>query len=311
MDKTNSHLLRLFGMPVFSNLDDLSELMSVDRGVLSFLVSCPQKNYKVFSIPKRTGGSRQIEAPSKRLKAIQAWILANILSPLAVQEQATAYRPGYSIRNNTSPHQDDNYFLLLDIKDFFPSIRYQRIYGIFRTIGYSEAAAYILTRLVCYDGRLPQGGVTSPTISNNICSRLDRRINGYAAKRKLNYTRYADDLALSGNEPESLRRAFIFATRVLAEEGFEVNKKKTRFLGPGDRCIITGLVLDEERRIFSVGRQKRRRMRSIIFHALHGRYKDEQYNTIMQIHGWLSFLKDIDRNAFETMQRYIKDKGNA
>ena len=86
----------------------------------------------------------------------------------------------------------------VDLKDFFPTLDYRRVKGLFESLGYAEAVAIPLALLatephvdeIMLDGRrhfvadgprlLPQGAPTSPAITNLICRKLDRRLSGLA-----------------------------------------------------------------------------------------------------------------------------------
>ena len=147
----------------------------------------------------------------------------------------------------------------MDLQDFFPSIGAARIRALFRTVGYPEAVANLLTGICTHSTpralggalytrpHLPQGAPTSPALANLCMYRADCRLTGLAAGAGAHYTRYADDLAFSGDahfeqgaEPFSLR-----AAAILLEEGFEVHHRKTRIMRQGVRQYLAGLVTNQ------------------------------------------------------------------
>lgn len=302
--KSNSELLQLMNLPVFSDEMELAFLMHVDLGLIKKLNRFSSKFYKRYNIKKSNNKYREIRQPSKDLKAIQAWILRNILDKLKPTPFATAYIRNKNILGNVEPHSNNRYFILLDLEDFFPSILIGRVKKIFSLIGYSKEAAYTLAMLTTCDGSLPQGAVTSPSLSNLIASKLDRRIAGYTSRRNIIYTRYSDDIALSSNNPVVLSQALKVILDIIKTEHFEINMDKLRVLGPRRRCSITGLVKNNSDSKFGVGRKKKKRMRAIMHSFLFNLKKDDKYNSKESIIGWLNYLKNVDIESFNQMDRY-------
>ena len=172
-----------------------------------------------------------------------------------------------------------------DLSDFFPSITFPRVRGVFRQLGYSPAVATVLAllctesprRTVTYAGRpfhvatgprdLPQGACTSPALSNLAARRFDSRLAGIAAKLGWTYTRYADDLTFSATGDQAEGKVGYLLARVrhiAADEGFAVNEKKTRVLRPGAAQTVTGIVVNER---LGVPRDTVRRLRAILHRA--------------------------------------------
>lgn len=203
------------------------------------------------------GGFREIRQPRKDLKAIQAWILRNILDKLAPSPYATAYIKNKNISGNISPHVHNRYFICLDMDDFFPSISIRRVEKVYSLIGYSKKSAYVLARLCTCSNSLPQGAVTSPALSNLIAAKFDRRIAGYTSRRNITYTRYADDITLSSNNPVILCKSLPRIIKIIKSEHFEPNMNKLRVLGPKKRCLITGLVKNSSESKFGIGKRRR------------------------------------------------------
>ncbi len=296
--------LRLLGLPVFTNVDELASLIHINPARLTILSEYTNRFYRTYRIPKRTGGWRQISQPSRELKGIQAWILRNILEKLNPSPHATAYLPGKRLSDNVSPHRGNRYFLSIDLEDFFPSIPYLRIQRLFQLVGYEQRAAVLLTGLCTFFYSLPQGGVTSPALSNLIATQMDRRLSGLISRRNIVFTRYADDMTFSTNNRIALIRALPSINRIVESEGFKINDLKTRFLGPRTQCRITGLVKDAAEPRFGIGRKKKIKMRAIMHNLITGKRKDPNYPTEQAIRGWLNFLKGIDEKSYDQMTRY-------
>lgn len=229
----------LSNCPVILSLKHLAVLLDVDYTILLAMINHSSSFYYEFSIPKRSGGERKISAPYPVMLMAQRWVNDNILSKVSIHSSATGFVRNASIKDNAIPHLGHDYILKADIKDFFPSIAINRIRLIFKRLGYSRKISFALASLCCLDGVLPQGAATSPIISNIIFKRLDSRMSGLASKFGLIYTRYADDLAFSG---ESLYPKFIeYVSDIVRAEGFELNAKKTKLMSPKHQQIITGI----------------------------------------------------------------------
>ncbi len=244
--------------------------------------------YKVFRVPKSSGiGVRTIAAPCREFKGIQRWVIRYVLDHVSLHENAMAYRSGLSIYDNAQQHIQQEFVLNLDIRNFFPSITDQRIYGMFLSLDYSQSVSWLLTRLVTYRGRLPQGAPSSPMISNIICRRLDMRITAYADLYEWRYTRYCDDITISG--AGSLGWAIKFVSTMISDEGFEVNRQKVRVARRGKSQRVTGLVVNDD---VKVPRVRRRQIRSLFYHA--SQSPNEYLGRYSEMCGLYSFLKMID-----------------
>ena len=213
--------LEAAGLPVYATPADLAQAMGLTIPRLRWLAfhadAAMVSHYIFFTIPKKSGGVRQLSAPHHDLAAAQQWILDNILRKVATHDAAHGFVSGRGTVSNAAPHVGRAIVLNTDLKDFFPTITFPRVRGIFRQLGYSPAAATILALLctecprrgVIFGGKpfhvatgpraLPQGACTSPALSNLAARRLDSRLAGIAWKLGWNYSRYADDLTCSAD----------------------------------------------------------------------------------------------------------------
>lgn len=303
----NSEHLRLIQAPVFRSADELSSLMHVSVETLVEVAYNSYSFYRRFEIPKRDGSYRQVFCPNQTVKAIQAWILRNILVHLSPSIHATAFRSGISIREHVRPHKANRYFLTIDIADFFPSITQHRVFSLFLDVGYQYQEATLLSLLCTCGGMLPQGGVTSPAISNLVTYRLDRRLSGYVSKKNIVYTRYADDMTFSSNNRSALNHSLQTLAFIVNDEGFALNARKTRFMGPSRQVVVTGLVKDSDAPKFGIGRKRVNWMRCVMFNlAVNRKSIDERYGSPESIDGWLSYLRSVDSASWAYLRRYWK-----
>jgi hypothetical protein len=257
-------------LPALDTPQQLAEALGVTvpqlRGMAYHRDAATSLHYSRFTIPKRDGTERPIWAPKKRLKAAQRWILHHVVERLPVHGAAQGFLVGRSTLTNAAVHANPKTILKMDVKDFFPTVTWRRVRGVFRRAGYRDGVSTLLA-LVCteaprevvqLDGKtyyvslgprcLPQGAPTSPAITNALCLRLDRRLAGLAAKLGWRYSRYADDLTFSlpASHTGKPRLGALLGcvARVVKAEGFEVKPEKTRVHRSGGRQAVTGLVVN-------------------------------------------------------------------
>lgn len=229
-------------LPVIFDTKHLSLLIGIDTSYLTKIVFSEDLFYTLTSIPKRSGGRRELDIPSVELKYIQRWILDNILYRIKTSRCAVGFCPEKSIIDNAKMHLHQHCLVNMDIEDFFPSISFERVFRLFSYYGYTREVSFILSKLCTYKGKLPQGSPASPYLSNIICLKLDARLNGLAKKYGAVYTRYADDLSFSGaNDISSIIHV---VSDVVEDEGFAINNKKTRIAYPYQRQEVTGLIVN-------------------------------------------------------------------
>jgi hypothetical protein len=272
-------------LPKLADAPALARALGISVAQLRFLAYDREVStvtqYRRFTIPKRTGGERLISAPRKNLKAVQHWILGQLLDKLPLSESAHGFRAGRSILSNALPHVGAAIVVNVDLRDFFPTVTYRRVKGLFRKLGYCEEVATLLgllctepqtveTRLdgVTYfvaqtERRLPQGAPTSPAITNVLCRKLDRRLGAFAQKHQLVYTRYADDLTISTRDRNADIGAILAVLHKVARaEGFTVHPDKVNVKRRGGRQEVTGVIVNERP---GVDRRTLRRFRALLF----------------------------------------------
>jgi len=232
-------------LPIIYDQIHLSLLTGYKLEYLIKVSNAPSHFYRTFQIPKKRNNEfRLIKEPLPNLKFIQRWILDNILNQLEPSPYTKAFRKGYSIKDNAKFHIGQKKLLSLDIKSYFDSINYKMVYTFFRSLKYSKSVAVMLSNICTLNDSLPQGAPTSPMLANLITKRLDKRLAGYANKNNLRYTRYADDITISGdfNEGPVIR----VVKSILNTEGFKINDNKTRIRKRNQQQEVTGIVVNEK-----------------------------------------------------------------
>ncbi|WNG46034.1 RNA-directed DNA polymerase [Archangium minus] len=263
-------------LPVLRTRAEVAELVGVAEPELDALMrpgSESGSGYVEFEVPKRSGGVRRIAAPRQKLKEVQRVLLDKVLARMTPHPAAHGFIEGRSTVSNAEPHVGATAVVRVDIEDFFPTVHYRRVKGLFLAHGYGEEVSGVLAGLtthraklpdgtVVWPGVLPQGAPTSPAIANLICRRMDARLTALARKFGATYTRYADDLSFSFREPpERLGRFFWWLNAILQQEGFAENSGKRRVMRQGTRQRVTGLTVNQK---VSVPREERRRFKAIL-----------------------------------------------
>ena len=242
-------------------------LLGVEVNRLEEILNNVSGLYQEFWMRKRSGGYRMISAPDKDLQAIQSTIYSRILSSVTiVHPAAVGFRCGRSVVDNAAPHLGKRYVLKMDIHDFFGSIRSPRVRQTFKKIGYPENVSKVLGALCCLHRHLPQGAPTSPALSNIVGYEMDRKLAALAAEYGLTYTRYADDLTFSGDVfPKE--QIIPQVKRIIRDEKFEPNHKKTHFMNQSSRKIITGVSVASGVKL-TIPKSKKREIRKNVYFIL-------------------------------------------
>ena len=242
-------------------------LLGVEVNRLEEILNNVSGHYQEFWMRKRSGGYRMISAPDKDLQAIQSTIYSRILSSVTiVHPAAVGFRCGRSVVDNAAPHLGKRYVLKMDIHDFFGSIRSPRVRQTFKKIGYPENVSKVLGALCCLHRHLPQGAPTSPALSNIVGYEMDRKLAALAAEYGGTYTRYADDLTFSGDVfPKE--QIIPQVKRIIRDEKFEPNHKKTHFMNQSSRKIITGVSVASGVKL-TIPKSKKREIRKNVYFIL-------------------------------------------
>jgi RNA-directed DNA polymerase len=269
-----------WGVPILHTVSELAEFLEVplhdfqwfaDRRGMQLRETKEQfHNYTYRWIPKRDGSFRLLEQPKPRLKHLQRAILQQIVGMIPLHEAAHGFVPGRSVISAAIPHASQRVVLRFDIQNFFGSVGAGRVFGIFRTCGYPEAVAHALTGIVTNrvphhviaqrrkrsetsgpslrTPHLPQGAPTSPALANLAAIGIDRRMLGLANKYHAAYTRYADDLFISGGQQLLARSKALCALSesLVSDEGFRIHPGKTLLMTNAGQQHMLGLVVNEQ-----------------------------------------------------------------
>ncbi len=337
-NEADAEKLERYGLPAFADVAALAQAMNISVGELRFLsfhrAVSKISHYRRFYIRKKSGGKRLISAPMPRLKQAQHWVLQHILNPVKLHPAAHGFVSQRSIMSNATPHLQAELVINADLKDFFPTIGYRRVKGIFRTLGYAEKIATILallctepdTEQVTLDERtyyvakgervLPQGAPTSPALTNILCRKLDARLLGLAQKYGFMYTRYADDMTFSasGEARQNVTKLLANVRRVIKDEGLVLHPDKLRIMRKGVRREVTGLVVNER---LNVNRKQIKKFKALLFQiekdGLEGKHWEGSNHLLSSIRGYAHYIHsvnpDVGTKLVQRTEAILKEHG--
>ena len=278
-------------LPVLDDVGALADFLRLDQGDLDWFADPRHlartaadsrlQHYRVSHRVAPSGAIRVLEAPKPRLKAIQRRLLHEVAALVPPHDAARGFRPDGSVRSYAAPHAGRPVVLRMDLEAFFASVTVSRVHGIWRTAGYPEPVAHTLAGLVTSvlplaqwravpspvdDGllnahwrlgrrlaipHLPQGAPTSPAMANLAAYRLDVRLTALARSWGGRYTRYADDLAFSGDRGwgRGTSRLVDAVEEIVRDEGFRLNARKTGVMPRAGRQRLAGLVVNERPKV--------------------------------------------------------------
>lgn len=237
--ETYKNGLNRFNLPIIYSFNHLSVLLNVDSLRLKLLLKEKYNHYQEQKIKKRDGSLRSLDCPSWEMKIYQKWVLNNILYSMEISKHAMGFTKGKSILHNAISHLQGEFIFNIDLEDFFPSIGIGRVRDIFYYYGYTEEVSDALAQLTTYKSKLPQGSPASPTISNLVCFKMDKRIGALCASYNYVYTRYADDISISGNKFNNNFCKMLY--EIVESENFKINHGKTSLRKGNQVKFVTGL----------------------------------------------------------------------
>lgn len=295
-------------IPIIYDQKHLSLLLGYSQEYLYKVSNSSGQFYREFEIPKKKKGEyRKILEPLPNLKKIQRWILDEILYNLEISEYTKAFRKGFSIKDNAKFHRKQKKVLTIDIRNYFGTIKFESVLQLFLSLGYSKSVSMMLSKICVVDGVLPQGAPTSPMLANIITKNIDLRIAAFSSKEKIRYTRYADDLTISGDFEEGY--VIKFVENVIVSEGFEINSSKTRVRLQHQRQEVTGIVVNEK---LQASRKYRRDFRQEMFYikkfGLENHIKKSNIpdgkNYLYKLIGKANFIRNINVNDIQSHNDY-------
>lgn len=307
-----SEPLLLLDLPVIYSIKHLSELVGYSQSYLTRSIISTSFFYRHFKIKKKNGKFRCISEPLPSLKEIQHFILKDILYTQKVSKYCKSYIPKKNIKEYLKFHVNEKEILTLDLKDFFPSIKFELVHNYFSQLGYSSDVSFYLSCITTYCDKqkkfdekeryLPQGAPTSPYLSNLILRDFDNYIGAYCSEVKIKYTRYADDLAFSGDKINK-KEIIDFVCEKLEKLGLNLNLEKINLMKHNRQQLISGVVVNDK---IQLPKQKRNEIRQIMYFIIkYGleshleKIKEKRDNYILHLLGRVQYGINLNPNDLE------------
>ncbi|WP_175497521.1 TIR domain-containing anti-phage reverse transcriptase [Roseivivax halotolerans] len=307
----------LFSLQTAHSVKDVAYALGLDPEKFFYVVQRADDGhyYDTFKIPKKSGGERDIAKPKKGLALAQARLVPILSFVYSPGECVKGFVKGSSFLDNAHYHHAQRWVLNIDLLDFFPSVTFARVRGLFMSslFSFNPRVATILARICTFQGGLPQGATTSPILANLIAKSLDKRLTGLARTHRLKYSRYSDDITLSCSKayvPKSIVSEIIEIDSawevqlgselkdIIRHSGFRVNDKKTRLMRRNNRQEVTGLVVNEKA---NIRRADIQRLRMKIYSTRkYGQAEasllwlgDSSKSISMHLVGWLAYIRQV------------------
>lgn len=334
--------LAILPVPEIPTVHDLARWLEVSDKELAWFAGINRRydhkqgsrlhHYHYEWKPRTHGHRRLLEKPKPRLKAMQRTILREILNRVPVHASAHGFHRRRSCRTSVMPHLGQDVLLRLDLENFFYSIGMARVQAVFSCLGYpsgvSKALAGLCThqtsahlsgksfqqlpwesRKLLGSRHLPQGAPTSPSLANLCAWHFDCRLHGLTQRLDLNYTRYADDLAISGtiNQHYLARIVQPLIGAIALEEGFRLNHRKTRIMTRAQRQSFCGITVNVrpnmERGEFDTLKAT---LFNCIIHGQASQNREKRHNFRQHLQGRVSYACFLNPKRGEKLQALME-----
>ena len=329
-------------MPAIHSLKHLSVLSGVEYALLRAIVERRAKPYREIVVPKSSGGHRILYAPQDELMALQRWVLHEVLLNVDDHPNNFAYKKKVTALECAEKHVGANWMVKADIHNYFPSVREESVFRVFEGLNYSRLVSFELARLCTWPigfarrqpnkrtaswspqlpyqplrgGRLPQGAPTSGALANAATVQLDQAIALFAEKQGLVYTRYSDDIVISGSDPfDRQRSAHLLRSlgRIVTASGYSLHEQKSRIVPPGARKVVLGMLIHDDR-VRALPERRRRvdayihgvRQYGLLSYSMRVGF-DSGPAFINHVDGWLSYLGHIEPDWVDQRRRSWDD----
>lgn len=323
-------------LPQLQNLSELASWLGLSAGQLANYaanwrtgdptIHSHFQHYHYHWRKKHGGQQRLIEAPKLRMAAVQRQIYLGILDAIPLHETCHGFRKRHSCQSYVAAHAGKSVVIHMDLKNFFSSIPLRRIHALFTTLGYRESVARQLAGLCCHQTpidildenlalswqqrkqfltpHIPQGSPSSPALANLAAYKLDLRLAALAKKLGGTYTRYADDLAFSGDSDfaNTARNIPQLVAHIALTEGFSVNHRKTRLMHQGVSQRLTGMTLNH---FPNYPRKDYDRLKAILYNCVkfgpqaQNRKKHPHFK--LHLHGKIAFVRSLNPNKADKL----------
>ncbi len=232
--------------PRVVTIQQLAALLKLPVNKLERLVVDAPSLYTSFDVPKPNGTKRTIRPPKPVLREVQRTLLDILQGCIRYPRWMMGSVPKRSIFEHAKPHVGRKMVATFDVKAFYPSTTPAMVRPVLERFGLGDAAAEAVLQLVTKDDQLPQGGPTSGFLANLALEPADRRIDALCRKHNLAFTRYVDDMAISGDRDLTQFQGTII--KAVNDCGYAIAPEKIRYMGRDVPQVVTKLCVNDKLR---------------------------------------------------------------
>lgn len=290
-----------FKFESLESIDDIAEVLGCQQNFILYVLEYPATFYQQLLVPrKRRPDPRIVYQVDDKLKNLHKNILVSIAEKVVFPDYVQGFVSKRSIVTNAALHLGQKYVLNLDIKDFFESIRIEKVITVFESLGCNYEVAFIFAKLCTLNECLVQGANTSPILANLVCEELDKELVQIGLEYGCSYSRYADDITFSGGKVPKSKNI----SRCIEKYDFVLNPDKYKCQRRGNRQYVTGLTVFDETAP-RLPKQMKRKLRQALYYAYKYSLADHfkkigiqdvnlMISQIVKIDGMIAFMYSVE-----------------
>ncbi len=278
--------------PVNKNIRTIDAIVK-SRNAIYLKMYLPKKNQKGYRVVYKV----QDETLKNILKVLQKYLNENYI-PL---DCVHGFVNKKNVKTNANEHLGKKYIYNFDIKNFFPSITREQIFNCFKKLECNDLIADCLSKLTTLNGYLAQGFYTSPLLANLVLENFDIELSTFCKSNDFVYTRYADDIYVSGNNEISPLET---VEKIVNKSGFFLNKEKAKKMKRGQNQYVTGLTVFDKN-YPRIPKKIKRRIRFTLYylnkygrHSFSERFDENENNYFIssssELKGWIDYVNSIE-----------------
>jgi RNA-directed DNA polymerase len=292
--------------PILS-VRDLASRLGIRPSHLDEVAENIKSHYKIEPL-KQGSKVRMLAIPGPELKRLQRRINSNILAKIPLASTVYGGVRGGSPRKNAGEHANQRCVINMDVKEFFPNVRHDMVFRMFRNeLRFGRDVASLLTRLTTYRSYLPQGAPTSTAVANLLLAQVDKRVCDHAERSGLRYSRFVDDIAISGENPRPLinKIAKLLSRKKLPIHRSRANGKSKLQITPNRNAqVVTGLIVNSPNGL-SVPNRRRDKVRAAIYGLRHTP-KHHLHKSVASVYGKIAYVAQFNPGAAKRLNGYLE-----
>lgn len=290
--------------PILS-VRDLAARLGTSSEELRAIASDVQAHYRSWTLfdPKKMK-SRMLTIPTPKLRELQSRIRKNILAKFELPAEVHGGVRGRSPKTNAAQHLGQPCVVNIDVAKFYPHIRHYVVYRLFRgELGFGRDVARLLTRLTTFDGQVPQGAPTSTAIANILLMEpVDKPISREARAHQVQYSRFVDDITLSGRDPRPLINS---VAKRLSKRRLPISIPKLKILKQSQPQEVTGLLVNAKGRV-SLSKRRRDQVRAAISQLRNLADGEKKQKAINSIRGRIAYVRQTNPGTADRLRRSLE-----